>query len=319
MKRSAPVRPSRTAPAIATFQNSVRLLGRIGPKNTASGNIPPSSAHDTTIKFFLWLPPAPKLHIHLLPHLVGPSQVVSTLPTSALGEEDSEAQMTQDFQRSHLELARQGESVSIQRLRRLPTPGTVSSSDHVTQKTQDHGFVAKLPAIPCALQRVLGPPTRLVDLSDPQVTFRLISHELRATRRDTHEPGPSHRSIEEGKPFGRLLGPNEGQSEACADGRKKNADVVVFSECEGPPELPNGAREVPFAQIRAPETKTGSGHVERIPELLGAREAALTKCQGFGKLPNFGETPCEQGTGESMAGVPMGSTIPGDPVLEKVD
>src|SRR5262249_54013028 len=46
----------------------------------------------------------PNLHIHLLQHLAGPSQVVAALLTSAVfGEQDSETQMTQGGERSHLE------------------------------------------------------------------------------------------------------------------------------------------------------------------------------------------------------------------------
>src|SRR4029434_3313728 len=49
MRRSAPLRPSRTALAMTTFQNSVRLLRRNGPADTASGTYHFFS-HDATVK-----------------------------------------------------------------------------------------------------------------------------------------------------------------------------------------------------------------------------------------------------------------------------
>src|SRR4029450_5631376 len=49
MRRSAPLRPSRTALAMTTFQNTVRLWRRNRPVHTASANIPLLS-HDATVK-----------------------------------------------------------------------------------------------------------------------------------------------------------------------------------------------------------------------------------------------------------------------------
>jgi hypothetical protein len=59
--------------------------------------------------------------------------------------------------------------------------------------------------------------------------------------------------------------------------------------------------------------------LERILALLGPREAAFAECQSFAKLANFREAPREKGTDQSMSGIPAGSPITGDLVLESVD
>jgi hypothetical protein len=200
----------------------------------------------------------------------------------------------------------------------LQTPGCAFSGNHVTEKAQDEGFVSGLSAIPCVLQSVVGPPTRLRDLLVQQVTFGQVGHEPGAASRDAHESCAPHRAIEERESFGALLRPDEGQSEARAGGRKKDADVMGLNERQRPSEVSNGVREVPADQIRAAQAKAGRGHLKRILALLGPREAAFAKCQGFAKLANFGEAPCEKGTDQSMSGIPAGWTITGDPVLESV-